>query len=995
MEFRVLGPIELWSAGRRQDLGPGPGAIYSGHPPAESAGAGPGRDLNRPALGYAASGQGQGESFRLRRQAPGLAPAGGRRRPASGSGGPRATCSRSIPKRSTSTSSAGCGGRPTRWPPAATHDRPRRCCARRTGCGAARRWPGSAATGSPGCGKPGGRAPGRHAGPGRVRAGARPARRPGRRAAQLLAQYSADETLVGHQMTALCRSGRPGDALSLYRETRQPADRGAGHRAGAGAVRPAPARPEPGPRTGAARPPGPASGRRRAAGHPAARDGGVRGPRPGAGAAHRADRGHAGIAIIEGMPGRGQDDAGHPRGPLGRGPVPGRARSTSTCTPMTRAARRWTRPRRCTSCCGCCRSRPRRYRRPSASAPPCGGPSSPRRAAVVILDDAAGHDQLGPLLPVTSRCLILITTRRRLLDLGWAALADPGRAVRSARRSRCSGASAGPARLGTTARSRRPSSAAAGCRWPSSSRPASSGGTAGPPHPSCPTRARARGLGEAGAAAPEVIAAFDLSYRALEPDHQQLFRRLGCRPVRYFQPARRGRPGRLHARRGGEGARRPARPSPAGAGSRRIVPVPRPHPRLRGHAGRARRPGRPSGGRLSGRLLDYYLHAADQADRVLRPFRRRKPGPVPGFPRAGRSPVRRRTPPAGWSPSGATSCRRRATPTGTSGKPRAPTSSTCWLTSWRTARTGRRRRPAHALALQASREIDDPARIARAARALSAVWQQTGQREASIPLAEEAATLCRSLADRSGEAGPSTSSARPTCTWPARASRWPISGSADALRRGRGSGGVADTLGRSGIVCWHLGRRREAWSPGCGGAHALPHDRGPARARRRRQTNLGRVHFFSGYHRDALDAYEQSPAEHPRRSAGRSTKRSFTRTSAASTGTRAATTRAWRPTARRWPCTARSATWPNEAEALNDIGAIYQSAACHDEALVHHERARAIAEEVGNLSQQLIALRLIADIHRGSAGTARPWTLPGRAANGARRRRALRGGQDP
>ena len=43
-----------------------------------------------------------------------------------------------------------------------------------------------------------------------------------------------------------------------------------------------------------------------------------------------------------------------------------------------------------------------------------------RRAAVVILDDAAGHDQLGPLLPVTSRCLILITTRRRLPDLGWA-----------------------------------------------------------------------------------------------------------------------------------------------------------------------------------------------------------------------------------------------------------------------------------------------------------------------------------------------------------------------------------------------------------------------------------------------------------------------------------------------------------------------------------------------------------------------------------------------
>src|SRR5579859_6661178 len=37
---------------------------------------------------------------------------------------------------------------------------------------------------------------------------------------QLLAQYPLDETFIAHQMTALYRSGRPGDALHLYRETR-------------------------------------------------------------------------------------------------------------------------------------------------------------------------------------------------------------------------------------------------------------------------------------------------------------------------------------------------------------------------------------------------------------------------------------------------------------------------------------------------------------------------------------------------------------------------------------------------------------------------------------------------------------------------------------------------------------------------------------------------------------------------------------------------------
>src|SRR5450755_730581 len=37
---------------------------------------------------------------------------------------------------------------------------------------------------------------------------------------QLLAQYPLDETFIGHQMTALYGSGRPADALSLYRDTR-------------------------------------------------------------------------------------------------------------------------------------------------------------------------------------------------------------------------------------------------------------------------------------------------------------------------------------------------------------------------------------------------------------------------------------------------------------------------------------------------------------------------------------------------------------------------------------------------------------------------------------------------------------------------------------------------------------------------------------------------------------------------------------------------------
>ena len=59
---------------------------------------------------------------------------------------------------------------------------------------------------------------------------------------------------------------------------------------------------------------------------------------------------------------------------------------------------------------------------------------------------------------------------------------------------------------------------------------------------------------------------------------------------------------------------------------------------------------------------------------------------------------------------------------------------------------------AHTLALQAGRDLADPARTAQASLELSEVSQQTGRYEAALPLAEDAAGIFRSLADRRGEA---------------------------------------------------------------------------------------------------------------------------------------------------------------------------------------------------------------------------------------------------
>ncbi len=230
----------------------------------------------------------------------------------------------------------------------------------------------------------------------------------------LLVLYPSDETLVAHQMTALYWSGRHADALSLYRETRsrlideqgtEPGpmlselhQRILGHDPEL-AVRP------PGQRPGGAAPPDTLPpetaefvGRQEELGLLTGGHGSI-----------------PGIAIIAGMPGVGKTAlavrAAHqlcgqyPDGTLYlnlHAHDPG-----STSLDPAEALHRLL----------------RMLSVPAAQIPDTIGERVAlwrahlsRRRAVVILDDAAGHDQIRPLLPVTGRSLILITTRRRLPD---------------------------------------------------------------------------------------------------------------------------------------------------------------------------------------------------------------------------------------------------------------------------------------------------------------------------------------------------------------------------------------------------------------------------------------------------------------------------------------------------------------------------------------------------------------------------------------------------
>jgi tetratricopeptide (TPR) repeat protein len=153
---------------------------------------------------------------------------------------------------------------------------------------------------------------------------------------------------------------------------------------------------------------------------------------------------------------------------------------------------------------------------------------------LILLDDAASHDQVRPLLPGAPGCLVLITSRRRLvaledieqLSLGTLPAADAAELF-----NRLIGARAGVRELGEVAE------LVALCGH----LPLAIGLVAARlrSHPTWSVRFLADTLRDAQDRLAElraedraVEAAFNLSFRDLSPEQQRLFRRLGLHPGR-------------------------------------------------------------------------------------------------------------------------------------------------------------------------------------------------------------------------------------------------------------------------------------------------------------------------------------------------------------------------------------------------------------------------------------------------------------------------------
>jgi DNA-binding SARP family transcriptional activator/tetratricopeptide (TPR) repeat protein len=778
----------------------------------------------------------------------------------------------------------------------------------------------------------------------------------------LLAEYPLDETLIAHQMTALYRSGRPADALNLYRETRSRLVDEQGT--------------EPGPMLSdlhqrilncqldlAVR----SSGQR-----PDVASSDMLPPERAEFVGRHeqlelltGDLGrNAGVVIIEGMPGVGKTAlairaARLVSGQFPDGPLYLNLHSHDPQTlPLSPAE--------------ALRRLLEMLPVPAAQIPATIGERAAlwrahlsQRRAVVILDDAAGHDQIWPLLPVASRCLILVTSRRKLprspgartLTIGVlsadeaitmarqvAGESKPGDVDQVAAAVELCGRL--PLAIQTTAG-----------RIMRDDLPGLSVLVQGLP-------ASPAWLRSTGAVGPEVTTAFDMSYRALDPDYQRFFRRLGVSPCAFFSlPAA--------AALGGCSSAEAEKALAMLLDCHLLTRAPDGqfcfHNLIRDYAaGCAGRDDPEAEQRQAvSRLLDYYLHTADQADRVLQPFRRGAPTHDAQAPAAGPA-LGTQEDAAAWLELEWHNILQAARHAGKHEWKRTCADLIHMLAGFMEIKAyWDEAIAAHTLALQASRDLADPARIAQASVALSSVLQQTGRHDAALPLAEEAAEIFRSLADQRGEAAAldlvGLSYQRTSCSREAlayfREARI-LYGAAGDPR------GVADALSHSGIACWQLGRSAEAQAilrKALSLYRATRDRRGEAKA----LNNLGRTHLYSGHHREALDAYRKS-LQIFREIGGAQNEAILCQnigTVHRYKGSYADALDAFR---RALAIYRDIGDLPNQAEVLNDIGAVYQSAACGDEALIHHEKARLIAEEVGDQSQQLIALRRIADIHRGS-----------------------------
>ena len=372
---------------------------------------------------------------------------------------------------------------------------------------------------------------------------------------------------------------------------------------------------------------------------------------------------------------------------------------------------------------------------------------------LLVLDDAAGHQQVRPLLPGTPGSLVLITSRRRLAALDDAAVVSldtlaPGEAAgllaRLAGRADVTAGGGGvgqiaalcgylPLAIGMMARQLAHHPA-----WTPASLAADLAAAAGR-------------LELMAAENLSVAAAFGLSYADLDHGQQQLFRRLGLHPgpdIDAYAAAALDGTTPDQARRG-----------LAALYDQHLITEPargryRFHDLLREHAQTLAADGDPAArDAATTRLLDYYLHTARAASRHFPSWTNAEGPAPPGRPPAGAPPVSTLRQAAGWLEAERANLHAAAGYAAATARPRYAVLIPAAIDGFlQTRGYWDQGLVLHQAALAAARRAGDRAAQARALMLLSPMQTMTEDTPAAIASATQALRLYRGLGDQTGQA---------------------------------------------------------------------------------------------------------------------------------------------------------------------------------------------------------------------------------------------------
>jgi DNA-binding SARP family transcriptional activator/Tfp pilus assembly protein PilF len=587
------------------------------------------------------------------------------------------------------------------------------------------------------------------------------------------------------------------------------------------------------------------------------------------------------------------------------------------------------------------------------------------RRMLIVLDDAAGADQVRPFLPGAPGCLVLVTSRWRLAGLEGArplpldALAPPEAALLFSRivgqdRQLDAGdvnrlvGLCGCLPLAVTIMANK-----------LRHRPARGVGDL----VAKLSRSKDR-LAEMHAGDSDLVTAFELSYRELSPERRHAFRRLGLHVGADLSV------GAAAALIGCDLAR--AERVLEELIDRHLVEEPdsgrvRFHDLLRAYAGERAAEEEPVEElrRAVHRLLDFYLYTADQADRVLYPHRRRAAVDVthpPVDPLSGGDPRAA----AEWLRAERANLLMCVRHSAERGFPAHATQlSQAVATYLERSALWEDAARIHELARRACQELGDREGEARAELELSLVRSRTGDYAVAFEHALNGLSAFRALGDRRGEADALDHLA--LVHWLSGRNREALAYAEEALGLFRAVGdryGEGNALLHSGIVLSYLGRTEEAVAV-FESSLEIVEEMGDIATKAMLLNNLGELHLNRGDHREALGLFRDSLTV--MRETGWRQYEAVALNNVAGVmareGRRDEALHFYREALSTYRETGDRR---NEADALSNIGSMYLEAGLTAEALIHFQKALALSGDIGDLYETARALQRIGDTQQAS-----------------------------